>query len=78
MELQCRKSTFVNKLDKKYAIGIPINSMDRSPRGLLTDPASQFSVMPSPSNQYFNIRHSKFFFIRFFSHYELNKNSQFH
>ncbi|CAI9774723.1 unnamed protein product [Fraxinus pennsylvanica] len=59
MELQCRKSTFVNKLDKKYAIGIPINSMNRSPRGFLIDPACQFSVMPSPSNQHFNIGHSK-------------------
>ncbi|CAA2999606.1 Hypothetical predicted protein [Olea europaea subsp. europaea] len=59
MELQCRKSTFVKKLDEKYTIGIPINSMDRFPRGILTHPASQFSVMPSPSNQYFKIGQSK-------------------
>ncbi|KAL2541303.1 putative GEM-like protein 8 [Abeliophyllum distichum] len=50
MELQPSKSTFL----KKYAIGIPINS-----RGLLPDPASQNSIMASPSKDYFKIRKSR-------------------
>ncbi|KAL2541188.1 GEM-like protein 4 [Abeliophyllum distichum] len=50
MELQRSKSTFL----KKYAIGIPINS-----RGLLSEPASQNSIMASPSKEYFKIRKSK-------------------
>ncbi|CAA3001703.1 putative GEM-like protein 8 isoform X2 [Olea europaea var. sylvestris] len=62
MELQSGKSKFTKKLHPKYAIGIPINSgaytMDRS-LGLLCDPASQYSVTPSPSNDYFKIRHRK-------------------
>ncbi|KAL2557662.1 GEM-like protein 4 [Forsythia ovata] len=63
MELERSKSSFFKKLDKKYAIGIPFNSgvysMDRSQRKLLPDSASQYSVVPSPSNEYFKIRHSK-------------------
>ncbi|KAL2541300.1 putative GEM-like protein 8 [Abeliophyllum distichum] len=53
MELQSSKLTFMKKLHPKYAIRIPINS------GLLPDPASQYSVTPSPSNEYFKIRKSK-------------------
>ncbi|KAL2541191.1 GEM-like protein 4 [Abeliophyllum distichum] len=53
MEPQSSKSTFMKKLHPKYAIGIPINS------GLLPDPASQCSVMHSPSNEYFKIRKSR-------------------
>ncbi|KAL2557637.1 putative GEM-like protein 8 [Forsythia ovata] len=62
MELERSKSSFFKKLDKKYAIGIPFNSgvysMDRSQRKLLPDSASQYSVVPSPSNEYFKIRHN--------------------
>lgn len=62
MELQSGKSKFTKKLHPKYAIGIPINSgaysMDRS-SGLLHDPTRQYSVTPSPSNDYFRIRNSK-------------------
>ncbi|KAL2541305.1 GEM-like protein 4 [Abeliophyllum distichum] len=50
MELQRSKATFL----RKYAIGIPINS-----RGLLPDPASQNSIMASPSKEYFKNRKSK-------------------
>ncbi|KAL2541192.1 putative GEM-like protein 8 [Abeliophyllum distichum] len=63
MELERSKSSFFKKLDKKCAIGIPINSgiysVDRSQRRLLPDSAGQYSVVPSPSNEYFKIGHSK-------------------
>ncbi|CAA2952928.1 Hypothetical predicted protein [Olea europaea subsp. europaea] len=63
MELQHGKSTFMKKLHPKYATGIPSNSgvysMDRPAKGLLLDPASQYSVTPSPSHEYFKIRKSR-------------------
>ncbi|CAA2999605.1 Hypothetical predicted protein [Olea europaea subsp. europaea] len=46
-------------MKKSNVIGIPINYMDRYPKGLLSDPASQYSVAPSPSNDFFKIRKMK-------------------
>ncbi|XP_022890835.1 putative GEM-like protein 8 [Olea europaea var. sylvestris] len=46
-------------MKKSNVIGIPINYMDRYPKGLLSDPASQYSVAPSPSNDFFKIRKSR-------------------
>ncbi|CAI9774726.1 unnamed protein product [Fraxinus pennsylvanica] len=46
----------MKKLD---VIGIPINFMDRYPKRLLSDSASQYSVAPSPSNEFFKIRKSR-------------------
>ncbi|CAI9774724.1 unnamed protein product [Fraxinus pennsylvanica] len=63
MELRGGKSIFMKKLHPKYAIGIPtdsgVYSMDRPPKGLLLDPATQYSVTPSPSHEYFKIRKSR-------------------
>ncbi|XP_022890833.1 GEM-like protein 4 isoform X2 [Olea europaea var. sylvestris] len=46
-------------MKKSNVIGIPINCMDRYPKGLLSDPASQYSFAPSPSNEFFKIRKSR-------------------
>ncbi|CAA2978609.1 Hypothetical predicted protein [Olea europaea subsp. europaea] len=58
MKLQLGKSKFTKKLHPKYAIGIPVNSGVTSTRHL-PDPAGQYSVTPSPSNEYFKIRKSR-------------------
>ncbi|XP_022881037.1 putative GEM-like protein 8 [Olea europaea var. sylvestris] len=55
MKLQHGKSTFMKKLHPKYAVGIPINSGVFS-TGFLPDPSIQYSVTPSPSNEYTKIR----------------------
>ncbi|KAK6122490.1 hypothetical protein DH2020_043776 [Rehmannia glutinosa] len=69
MEVQQRKSKFGKKnVNKEHVIGIPISSVQHaffcnkksSTNALLTDPASQYQILPSPSKQYSkNIRHSR-------------------
>ncbi|CAA3001701.1 GEM-like protein 4 isoform X3 [Olea europaea var. sylvestris] len=56
MKLQLGKSTITKKLHPKYAVGIPVSS---GVTRLLPDPAGQYSVTPSPSNEYFKIRKSR-------------------